>query len=85
MSKKYALLTFKGTYFREFFTVIEILYFKSPIDLKTASQNRPNPYALPCSSPDFFSQYLSHEIAEVQKLVPRYVLIKSLAQFWSDQ
>ena len=48
MSKKYTLLTFKGICMN-FLLEFKKKCFKSPSDLLTASQNRPNTYETPCN------------------------------------
>ena len=48
MSQKIFLLTFEGNCVN-FSLELHFFYFKSPSDLKTASQNRPNTYDPPCS------------------------------------
>ena len=45
--KKIYFIDFKR-YLHEFFTGIEILFFKSPSDLKIDSQNRSDTYGPPC-------------------------------------
>ena len=54
MHKKYVLLTFEGNCMN--FSLFFFNHFKSPSDLKTALQNRPNTYASPCTfQPCYFS------------------------------
>ena len=75
--KKIYFIDFKR-YLHEFFTGIEILFFKSPSDLKIVSQNRSDTYGPPCTLHiRYFLRFfdcIAHPnlIATLVKVAPRF-------------